>query len=131
MAGLEGAASLIRMLGDENEDVRHRAATCVGWLGHEPLSAQLLPLLADTSASVRRAAIEALGNLKSLNVVADVIDLLDDPEESVQRTASHVLQTITGKQMVKAFPEDENERQILVARWRAWQREEKPLFRES
>ena len=124
LAGPEGAASLIRMLSDENEDVRRRAAACTGWLGVEHLWAEVAPLLKDESASVRRTALDALGNLKSPDAVAEVIGLLEDPEESVRKKALDVLQTITGKQMVETFPEDEDGRQLLLARWRAWQQDE-------
>jgi HEAT repeat protein len=125
LVGLEGADALARMLHDEDEDVRRRAATCLGWLGHEPLAVKLVPLLRDTNASVRLATLEALGNLKPLAVVDAVIELLDDPEESVQRAAFQGLETITGKQMGATFPEDEDGRRLLIARWRA-SREKKP-----
>ncbi len=56
LAGLEGAPVLVRMLQDEDESVRRRAATCLGWLGHKPLASDLLSCLADNSAAVSRAA---------------------------------------------------------------------------
>ena len=111
---------------DADEDVRRRAAACLGWLGQEHLAVELRPLLRGKSASVRLAALEALANLKSSAMVDDVIGLLDDPEESVQRRAFQVLQTVTGKRMGGVFPEDENGRRFLIARWRAW-RERNPL----
>jgi hypothetical protein len=93
-----------------------------GEKGHwsETLAAKLVPLLGDRSPSVRLASLEALGNLKSSAVLDKIIELLDDPEESVQKRAFHVLGTITGKQMGETFPEDENGRRFLIARWRAW-----------
>ncbi len=130
LAGAEGAALLVRMFSDEHEDVQRRAAVCLGWLGQGHLAVELLPLLQGESASVRLAALEALGNLKSSAVVHHVIELLDDPEQPVQRKAFEVLRTITGKQMGKTFPEDEKGRLFLIARWRAWRREN-PLGRES
>lgn len=126
LAGAAGAVSLVRMFSDELEDVQRRAVACLGWLGQEDLAREVVPLLRGKSASVRLAALEALGNLKSPAVVDEVIGLLDDPEELVQRKAYQALRTITGKQMGRAFPEDENGRKFLVARWRAW-REENPL----
>ncbi len=126
LAGPDGAASLVRMFSDVDEDVRRRAAACLGWLGQKHLAVELLPLLRGESTSVRLAALEALGNLKSFAVVAEVIERLDDPEEPVQKKAFQVLETITGKQMGETFPEDEEGRRFLIARWRAWQ-EKEPL----
>ncbi len=120
LVGLEGVDVLAAMLHDKDEDVRRRVATCLGWLGHEPLAFKLVSLLRDASASVRLATLEALGNLKSPAVVDDIIELLDDPEESVQKAAFHALETITGKQMGKRFPQDQDGRRFLIARWRAW-----------
>jgi len=130
LAGHGGAALLVRMFSDEDEDVRRRAAACLGWLGQEHLAVELRPLLRGQSASVRLAALEAVGNLGSSAVVDDVIEMLDDSEESVQRRAFQVLQTITGKQMGNGFPEDEDGRRFLIARWRAW-RERKTARRGS
>ncbi len=124
LAGTEGATSLIRMFSDENEDVRRRAATCTGWLRQKHLAVALQPLLYDNSPFVRVAVLEALGNLKSFAVLSEVIELLNDPEETVRKKAFEALQAITGNQMVKAYPEDENERQLLIARCRVWQQEE-------
>jgi HEAT repeat protein len=124
LAGPESAPSLIRMLSDENEDVRRRAAACTGWLRQKHLAVDLQPLLHDNSPLVRIAALEALGNLKSSAVLSEVIELLNDPEERVRKKAFEALRAITGNQMAKAYPEDENERQFLIARWRVWQQEE-------
>ncbi len=124
LGGAEGAASLIRMLSDKHEDVRRRAVACIGWLGEEHLAVKLVPLLNDKSVFVRRTALDALGNLKSLSVVSRIIDLLVDPDESVRKKAFAVLESITGKQMADAFPEDEHGHQLLLARWRAWKEEQ-------
>ncbi len=48
------------MLHDASEDVRRRAAACLGWIGHKPAEADLLTVLVDSSALVRRAALNAL-----------------------------------------------------------------------
>ena len=114
------AASLVGLLSDKHEDVRRRAAACLGWLGQEHLATHLLPLLRDESAFVRRTALDALGNLRSRRAVPEVIELLDDPEIAVRKKAFDVLRDITGKQMLEAFPEDEQEHQLLLARWRVW-----------
>jgi len=124
LAGAEAASSLIRMFSDEHEDVRRRAAACTGWRGQEHRAAEFLPLLKDESAFVRRTALDALGNLKSSDAAAEVIELLSDPEESVRKKAFDMLRTIAGKQMAETFPEDARGRQLLIARWRAWQERE-------
>jgi HEAT repeat protein len=120
LAGRGGAGALTRVLRDENEDVRRRAATCIGWLGDDRLARELVPLLADKSAAVRCAALEAMGNLRSQQAVAEVMELLGDPRDSVRRKAADVLCVLTGKQMTSTVPDDEDSRQRLIARWRAW-----------
>jgi multidrug resistance efflux pump len=120
LVGLEGAGSLIRKLRDNDEDVRRRAVTCLGWLGHEPLALNLAPLLKDKSSSVRHAVLEALGNLKSQAVLDHVFELLDDPDAAVQGAAFLALETITGKKMGERRPGDTDGRKLVIARWRAW-----------
>jgi HEAT repeat protein len=114
------ADSIVRLLSDKHEDVRRRAAACLGWLGQEHLAVHLLPLLRDDSAFVRRTALGALGNLRSRHAAPEVIELLNDPEISVRKKAFDVLRAVTGKQMLDAFPEDEQGHQLLLARWRVW-----------
>ena len=120
LAGPGCAAALIPMLCDGSEDVRRRAATCIGWLGEKSYARELVQLLADTSASVRSAVLDALGNLGSQRVVPEIIGLLNDPTESVRRKASDVLRAITGERKTLTVPGDEGSRRRLIARWRAW-----------
>jgi len=120
LAGAAGAAALVRMLSDDDESVRRRAAMCIGWLGRAELADELGPLSREHGVCVRLAALAALQNLKSPAAVDDVIALLDDSEEVVRRRAFAALRTITGQQMCETFPEDEQGRQLLIARWRAW-----------
>ena len=113
------------MFSDEDEEVRRRAAACVGWLGRKKFAVKLLPFLADSSVSVRLAAVEAMGNLRSRQVVSTLIKRLNDPEESVRKAIVRALKTITGK-MYGPFPTDERSLQRLIVRWREWWQGEHP-----
>jgi len=112
------------MLSDEDQDVRRRAATCIGWLGREAFAVELLPLLADSSVSVRRAAVEAMGSLRCRQVVSALIERLNDPEESIRKAVLGAIQTITGKKMSGPSPKSKKSFERLVARWREWWKEE-------
>jgi len=113
------------MFSDEDEEVRRRAVTCIGWLGQEALAVELLVPLSDSSVSVRRSAVEAIGNLRSRQVVPSLIERLNDPEKSIGNAALGVLETITGKKMSRGpFPRNEKLLQRLIARWREWWKEE-------
>jgi HEAT repeat protein len=120
LAGPGCGAALIPMLCDGSEDVRRRAATCIGWLGERSRARELVQLLDDASASVRSAALDALANLGSQRVVPEIIGLLNDPTEPVRRKASDVLRAITGERKTLTVPGDEGSRRRLIARWRAW-----------
>ncbi len=124
LAGVESASALVRMLADENVEVRRMVTTCIGWLDKEHLAAELIPLLTDKSVSVRQAAVKAVGNLRSPRVVFTLIECLNDSDESVRKKVLDVLEGITGKKMSEGYPEDEEGRQRLMARWRHWWKEE-------
>lgn len=120
LAGAESASDLVRMVSDENEEVRRRSATCIGWLRQEKLAVELLPLLSNRSACVRRAAIEAMGNLRSRQVISALIEHLNDPEKSIRKVILDTLKKITGKKMSGPVPRDEKALQCFIARWREW-----------
>jgi HEAT repeat protein len=124
LAGAESASDLIRTLSDENEEVRRRAATCIGWLRQQELAVELLPLLSDKSACVRRAAIEAMGNLRSRKVVSALIEHLNDRDKSVRKVILETLRRITGKKMSGPLPKSEKALQRFIARWHEWWKEE-------
>ncbi|MFC1676672.1 HEAT repeat domain-containing protein [Planctomycetota bacterium] len=124
LGGAASASKLIRMLCDEDADVRRRTATCIGWLGKEELAVELVPLLDDSSVSVRLAAVEAMGNLRSRKVVSSLIEHLSDSEKTVCRTIISALETITGKKRGGAFPRDEKSLQFLIIRWCEWWKDE-------
>jgi len=111
------------VLSDDDEEVRRRAVTCIGWLGQEAFAVELLPLLDDSTVPVRRAAVEAMGNLRSWQVVPPLIERLNDPEESIRTAALCALETITGKKMSGSSRADEKSHQRLIARWRIWWRD--------
>ncbi|MDC0358054.1 HEAT repeat domain-containing protein [Oligoflexia bacterium] len=124
LAGAAGAIKLVAMLSDADPGVRRRAATCIGWLQQKELAPELVPLLHDDMAYVRSGTLDALGSLRSPAVIGEVIELLNDPEEEVRKKAFEVLKTITGKEMVKRYPASEDKRELMIARWRAWHKEE-------
>ncbi len=123
LLGAESVPALKHLLSDEDEEVRRRAATCIGWLGQEALAVELLPLLADRSVLVRRAAVEAMGNLRSRQVVSALIERMNEPEESIRKAVLSALKTITGNKISERFPPDEKSHQLLIARWREWWKE--------
>jgi len=123
LAGAECAPALIKLFSDEDEEIRRRAATCIGWLGKDTFAVKLLPLLADRSISVRRAVVEAMGNLRSRQVVSNLIECMNDPEESIRKAVLAALERITGKKMSQRFSINEKSRQLLIERWRAWWKE--------
>jgi hypothetical protein len=107
LAGAESAQRLIRMFADDDEEVRRRSATCVGWLGKKEFAVELLPVLDDSSISVRF-----------------LIERLNDPVESIRRMVLSAIETITGKKMSRSFPKKEEEFKRLIMRWRQWSKEE-------
>jgi HEAT repeat protein len=116
------------MLCDENEDIRRRTATCIGWLGREELAVELVPLLDDSSVSVRLAVVEAMSNLHSREVVSALIGHLNDLEKTVRKAIISALETITGKKMSGSFPRDEKSFQILIIRWAQWWKDENKVL---
>jgi hypothetical protein len=124
LGGVESTSTLTRMLPDESAEVRRMAATCLGWLGQEHLAAELVPLFTDEAAPVRQAAVEAVGNLGSRQVVFTLIECLNDSDESVRKKVLGAIEGITGKKLSDGYPEDEEGRQRLIARWRHWWNEE-------
>jgi hypothetical protein len=120
LAGAASAPALISMFSDEDEEVRRRAVTCIGWLGQQELAVELLPLLSDRSVCVRLAAAEAMGKLRSRQVVSTLIEHLNDPEKSVRKVMLDSLKKITGKKMSGPLPRDKESLQRFIARWREW-----------
>jgi hypothetical protein len=102
LAGAGAVPALIRMFSDENEEVRRRAITCIGWLAQG------------------QAAVDTTENLHSRQVVSALVRCLDDPEKSTRTTALGVLETVTGKKMSNQLPPDEDSHQDIIARWKKW-----------
>ena len=124
LGGPRSVAALARMLRDPNAEVRRVTVSCIGWLRQVDLSGQIAPLLSDGSVHVRLSALEAISNLRGHEAVPALIERLGDPVESVRRKTFTVLQEITGKKMGEHYPENDADRELLMARWRHWWREE-------
>jgi hypothetical protein len=124
LRGVESTSTLTRVLSDESAEVRRMVATCLGWLGQEHHAVDLVPLFTDEAAPVRQAAVEAVGNLGSRQVVFTLIECLNDSDESVRKKVLGVIERITGNKLSDDYPEDDDERQRLIARWRYWWNEE-------
>ena len=124
LAGVESASILTRMFSDKNAEVRRMAVICIGWLGQENLATELVPLMADEAARVRRAAAEAMGSLGNRGVVSALIERLSDVDDSVRRKVYEAVERITGKRISEGYPENEKERERLMARWRHWWRDQ-------
>lgn len=123
LGGGESGPTLIRMVRDEAPEVRRMAVICIGWLGGERLADELIPLLTDDEVAVRRAAVEAIGNLGARHIASALIECFADADDSVRRKVFDVLETLTGRRMAEEYPEDEQERRRLLARWRHWRQE--------
>ena len=122
LAGIEAAPALLAMFSDEDELVRRRAATYIGWLGEDEYAVELLALLNDSSVMVRRAAVESMANLRCREVVSGLIDHLNDPDKTVGKAIADTLTIITGEKMSLPFPENHASLQRLITRWRQlWQ----------
>ena len=123
-AGTQSGTALVGMLSDKDEGVRHRAATCIGWLGQGKLAADLTILLDDDSVLVRRSAAEAMGNLGNRQVVLSMIEHLKDPDKATRKIVLCAIEKITGKKIGKSFPKNKADMDRLIARWHEWWKEE-------
>lgn len=94
----EVVLALIKALGDENSDVRVRAADALGQIGPKASAAvpALIEALKDEDSSVRKSAAEALGKIGSETSVAvpALIKALKDEDSSVGSAAAYSLQQI-------------------------------------
>jgi len=132
LSGVGSAKALIGMLVDEDEHVRHRAATCLGWLGCIPDLIDLNSFLYHTEARVRAAILSVLPDLAKLKaephlpykLVAKVIDLLDDGSDMVRQKALHLLKVIASDKVPATIPQNNTERISLIARLQCWWNEE-------
>lgn len=120
LAGARRTSMLLKMLNDENIEVRRMVACCVGWMGQKHLAGKLVPLLSDEAVRVRLAAVEAMGSLGDSRIVSTLLECLNDSDGSVRKKVLAVLERITGKRMDEGYPENEEERDRLLARWHHW-----------
>jgi len=102
LGGAKSTPALLKMFSDENEEVRRRAITCVGWLNQ-----------IQTAGKVTK-------NLHSRQIVSTLIAQLNDPAESVRNAAVAALETVTGKKMDNSSAADEKSREHLMTRWHKW-----------
>ncbi len=99
LAGTESIPALTRMLSDDDEGVRRRAVTCIGWLCGQ---------------------VGKVGNHRSYKVVFALVQCLGDRSESIKNAALDTLQTVTGKKM--SAPRTSPER--LIEQWQQWRKAE-------
>ncbi len=102
LAGTESVLALIQMFSDEDNEVRRRAVTCIGWLGQKETVA------------------DAMSNPRARQMVFALIKCLDDPEASVNLAAIDALEVITGKKIAKPGPATEQPHQYLIQQWQKW-----------
>jgi len=95
LAGVESLPKLLGMLSDNDEGVRRRTVTCIGWLG---------------------AQLKTIDNSQLCRVISDLIERLNDPAESIREATLDALQAVTGKTI--STPKSSPER--LVDQWRSW-----------
>ncbi|KAK1673687.1 armadillo-type protein [Colletotrichum godetiae] len=88
-------AALVRLLKDEDGDVRKSAAKALGnqWTSSDTITAALVGLLKDEDKYVRSSAAEALGNQSTLSdtTTAALIELLKDEDWRVQSSTADAL----------------------------------------
>jgi hypothetical protein len=106
LAGAKGAAALAGMFSDEDEEVRRRAVTCIGWLGQKQLT------------------VKTTNYLRSPQVISPLIERLNDPAEFIRKAALGALEAITGRKMSQPSPADQKSHQHLIERWRKWWKQE-------
>jgi hypothetical protein len=95
LAGTDGIQALTRMLFDEDEGVRRRAITCIGWMGLE----------------VRKK-----DSHRPHQTVSALIQCLNDPAESIKNAALGALQAVTGKKFSAKSASPES----LTELWQKW-----------
>ncbi|MHC4633822.1 MAG: HEAT repeat domain-containing protein [Planctomycetota bacterium] len=105
LAGAESVPVLIRTLSDEDEEVRRRAITCIGWLARD------------------QKTVGMIGTTDSRLVVSALVRCLEDPEISVRSAALGALEAVTGKKMSKPGTTDSKDlHQDTIAQWKKWWR---------
>ncbi|MHC4871473.1 MAG: HEAT repeat domain-containing protein [Planctomycetota bacterium] len=116
--GSDCIEDILEMLEDDNALVRCRAATCVGWIGDPEYAGKLLKRVEDESSPVRRAAVESLGVLGAVDYVPVLFERLADSDESVRNKALSALASVTGADLIRELPDDNESRNKLISSWR-------------
>ena len=99
LAGPESIPALTRMLSDDDEGVRRRAVTCIGWAGRQAGKA---------------------GNHHSKKVISALIQCLNDPDKSIIKATLDALGAVAGKKKGEPVLEDQNSLESLIEQWRSW-----------
>lgn len=128
LMGQSSSRLLICVLADEDENVRHRAGTCLGWLWDRSLLTDLQPFLMDTCARVRQVVLGGSADLPPSRrlsllvdgVVEEAFRLFDNSDEWVRDRALRLLRLVSGQKTSSKLPADPIERQAMIDRWRAW-----------
>jgi HEAT repeat protein len=76
--GIQAVPKLIRLLEDENEEVRNFSTVMLGNIGRQEAVAPLIRALKDPDANVRHGAAEALGRIGSHGALGPLIELLEE-----------------------------------------------------
>ncbi|MFC1675442.1 HEAT repeat domain-containing protein [Planctomycetota bacterium] len=103
LMGSESAIALVRMFSDEDEGVRRRAITCIGWMGGQ---------------------IEAMDKPNPRHVIAALIKNLDGTSESIKKAAISTLEAITGKRMIESSVQNQQTLESSTSKWQKWWKEE-------
>jgi len=99
LAGIESLPKLLGILSDNDEGVRRRAVTCIGWLGGQ---------------------LKTIGDSQLRRVISALIERLNDSADSIRKATLDALQAVTGKKMSTRQISPER----LIDQWQKWWRAE-------
>jgi hypothetical protein len=99
--GRRAVRPLVRALGDDNAEVRGRAAEALGALGNDRGVEPLLEAMRDPSELVRERAAKALGALGDRRAVGPLVEALQDHDRYVKAAAGQALKQVAPEEAAR------------------------------
>lgn len=114
---LNAVEPLIKLLNDENENIRAQSAQALGKIGDIRAGTSLMERLTDTNASVRHHAAQALGALHLNESIPALAGILNDQNWWVRFRAAEALYNIgdKGRALLKALSRTQDMPGIISA----------------